>query len=165
MSRPSALRSENFAVSSTVDTCVLIYDAAGTTRLAWNDNQRGSHSDAGVTLQPGTYTVLVMGKTGTVAGDYGLDVFAYPAAVVNTDMVESPSPLCFNSTPPAEATAVATNSSWRASASAIACGERSHNPVEPSMSVSRNVTVPDGTHQILTLIEGRELTGVPAYRA
>ena len=29
----------------------------------------------------------------------------------------------------------------------------------------RMLTVPDGTHQILTLIEGRELTGVPAYRA
>jgi hypothetical protein len=24
--------------------------------------------------------------------------------------------------------------------------------------------VPDGTNQILTLIEGREITGVPAYR-
>ncbi len=29
----------------------------------------------------------------------------------------------------------------------------------------RMLTVPDGTRQILTLIEGRELTGVPAYRA
>ena len=28
----------------------------------------------------------------------------------------------------------------------------------------RMLAVPDGTRQILTLIEGRELTGVPAYR-
>jgi len=29
---------------------------------------------------------------------------------------------------------------------------------------ARMLTVPDGTNQILTLIEGRELTGIPAYR-
>ena len=29
---------------------------------------------------------------------------------------------------------------------------------------ARMLTVPDGTNQILTLIEGRELTGVAAYR-
>jgi alkylation response protein AidB-like acyl-CoA dehydrogenase len=29
---------------------------------------------------------------------------------------------------------------------------------------ARMLTVPDGTNQILTLIEGREITGVPAYR-
>ncbi len=29
---------------------------------------------------------------------------------------------------------------------------------------ARMLTVPDGTTQILTLIEGRELTGLPAYR-
>jgi len=28
----------------------------------------------------------------------------------------------------------------------------------------RMLPIPDGTHQIMTLIEGRELTGIPAYR-
>ena len=66
----------NFAVSSTVDTCVLLYDASGTTRLAWNDNARGSHSDMGCTLQPGVYTALVVGKLATTAGDYALDFYS-----------------------------------------------------------------------------------------
>lgn len=74
----------NFAVSSTVDTCVLLYDASGTTRLAWNDNARGSHSDMGCTLQPGVYTALVVGKLATTAGDYALDLVAYPATTINT---------------------------------------------------------------------------------
>jgi hypothetical protein len=74
----------NFAVSSTVDTCVLLYDASGTTRLAWNDNARGSHSDMGCTLQPGVYTALVVGKLATTAGDYALDFVAYPATTINT---------------------------------------------------------------------------------
>ena len=29
----------------------------------------------------------------------------------------------------------------------------------------RMLPIPDGTYEILTLIAGRELTGVPAYRA
>ena len=33
-----------------------------------------------------------------------------------------------------------------------------------SIATRRMLTVPDGTTQILTLIEGRELTGLPAYR-
>src|SRR5215210_4391780 len=37
-----------------------------------------------------------------------------------------------------------SNSSWRANAFCIACGLLSHIPVEPSMSVNRNVTVPVG---------------------
>lgn len=76
--------SGNFAVNPSVDTAVLLYDATGTVRLAWNDNQRGTMSDCGVNLQPGTYTCLVMGKTGTVAGDYGLDFVVMAPAVVHT---------------------------------------------------------------------------------
>ncbi len=73
----------NFAVNSTVDTVVLLYDAAGVTRLAWNDQQRGSHSDMGVTLPVGSYAALVVGKLATTAGDYGLDLIAYPATVAS----------------------------------------------------------------------------------
>jgi hypothetical protein len=74
----------NFAVSSTVDTAVLLYDATGTTRLACNDNARGSHSDLGCTLQPGIYSVLVIGKLATTAGDYSIDLVAYPATTIQT---------------------------------------------------------------------------------
>ena len=76
--------SGNNNVSSSVDTAVFLFDATGTTQLAWNDNNRGSQSDCGVNLQPGTYTALVLGKTATVAGDYGLDLVALPAAVIAT---------------------------------------------------------------------------------
>ncbi len=75
----------NFAVSSTVDTCVLLYDATGTTRLAWNDNARGSHSDMGCTLQPGVYAALVVGKLTTTTGDYALDLVAYPASTIQAN--------------------------------------------------------------------------------
>jgi hypothetical protein len=79
-----ASTSGNFAVNPSVDTVVFLYDATGTTQLAWNDNQRGTHSDCGVNLQPGTYTIKVVGKTSTTAGDYGLDVFVLPPATIAT---------------------------------------------------------------------------------
>jgi hypothetical protein len=34
---------------------------------------------------------------------------------------------------------------WRANADRIVSRANSHNPVEPSMSVNKNVTIPDGT--------------------
>src|SRR5215204_2820198 len=37
-----------------------------------------------------------------------------------------------------------SNSSWRANAACMACGLLSHILVEPSMSVNRKVTVPEG---------------------
>ncbi|MBK8097353.1 MAG: PPC domain-containing protein [Planctomycetes bacterium] len=82
--------SGNFAVNPSVNTAVLLYDATGATRLAWDDGARSSHSDVGCNLQPGTYTCLVVGATGTIAGDYGLDFLVYPAATIQT--VESAEP-------------------------------------------------------------------------
>ena len=82
--------SGNFSVNPSVDTVVLLYDSTGQVRLAWNDNQRGTMSDCGVNLQPGSYTCLVMGKTTTVTGDYGLDFVVLPAAVI--DVVEAAEP-------------------------------------------------------------------------
>lgn len=82
--------SGNFTVNPSVDTVVLVYDASGSTRLAWNDNQRGTMSDCGVNLPAGSYTCLVMGKTVTVAGDYGLDFAVLPAAVVHVTEAAEP---------------------------------------------------------------------------
>lgn len=82
--------SGNFAVNPSVDTQVAIYDAAGATRLAWDDNADGTHSDCGVTLAAGTYTVLIMGKTAATAGDYGVDFAVLP--VVPITAVEGAEP-------------------------------------------------------------------------
>lgn len=84
-----AQTSGNYAVNPSVDTCVVIYDATGTQVLAFNDNQRGNHSDCGVTLVPGLYNVKVFGKLGTTTGDYGLDLLQLPAATnVTTEGAE-----------------------------------------------------------------------------
>jgi hypothetical protein len=80
----------NFTVNPSVDTVVFLFDAAGTTRLAWNDNASGLLSDLGATLPAGSYTVQVVGKTGTTAGDYGLDFVVLPALTIQT--VEGPEP-------------------------------------------------------------------------
>jgi hypothetical protein len=56
----------------------------------------------------------------------------------NTENVESPSPLARTISPPAAATAPATISSWRATASDIPPASRSHNATEPTMSVNKN---------------------------
>ena len=55
-----ARTSGNFNVNPSVDTFVAIYDAAGATRLAWDDNSDGSHSDCGVTLPAGTSAITVV---------------------------------------------------------------------------------------------------------
>lgn len=76
--------SGNYAVNPSVDTYVAVYDAAGVQRLAWDDNSDGTHSACGVTLPAGSYTVLVTGKTGSVAGDYGFDFVVLPAVAIGT---------------------------------------------------------------------------------
>src|SRR5262245_58731901 len=45
-----AQTSGNFAINPSVDTAVFLYDASGTTLLAWDDSIRGVHSDVGVNL-------------------------------------------------------------------------------------------------------------------
>jgi hypothetical protein len=82
--------SGNFGVNPSVDTGVFLFDATGTTRLAWNDNAAGTMSDLGVNLTAGTYTVMVTGKLATTTGDYGLDFVVLPAAVIHTN--EGPEP-------------------------------------------------------------------------
>ena len=56
-----------------------------------------------------------------------------------------PSPVVFTTCPPCAAIASRRISSWRASAACIASGCSSHRRVEPSRSVNKNVTVPDGS--------------------
>ena len=77
-------------------------------------------------------------------------------ARTNTENVESPSPFAFSSQPPWLATQSAISSSWRVKARSIAAAERSHSAVEPTTSLSRNVTTPDG---------GGALPGAPALTA
>src|SRR5262249_33206215 len=55
-----------------------------------------------------------------------------------------PSPVAFTTCPPRDAIASLTISSCRASASCITSGCCSHRRVEPSRSVNKKVTVPDG---------------------
>lgn len=74
--------SGNYNINPSVDTYVAVYDGTGATRLAWDDNSDGNHSACGVTLPAGVYTVLVVGKTASVAGAYGLDFAVLPAAPI-----------------------------------------------------------------------------------
>lgn len=82
--------SGNFAVNPSVDTGVFLFEATGTTRLAWDDNSAGNHSVCGATLPAGSYTVRVLGKLATTAGDYGLDFSVLPPMVITA--VEGPEP-------------------------------------------------------------------------
>ena len=85
-----ARTSGNFNTSPSVDTYVAIYDAAGATRLAWDDNSDGSHSDCGVTLSAGSYTVLVAGKATTTTGPYGMDLFTLPVVPITVNEAAEP---------------------------------------------------------------------------
>ena len=66
-----------------------------------------------------------------------------PRVVVKTAW--SPSPVVFTTVPSWCSTASRRIASWRSSAGRIAAGCCSHSRVEPSRSVNRNVTVPDGS--------------------
>jgi hypothetical protein len=66
----------------------------------------------------------------------------------------TPSPVCLNIHPPCRSIASRNTSSCAASADRIAAGSASQRRVEPSMSVNRNVTVPDGPPTHRTLRQG-----------
>lgn len=88
------LRSINagtLALNLTRDTRIALYDATGTTRLAWNDTASGSRADCGVTLPAGSYLYRVGLKTAiTAAVAYDLDFFVQPSDPIDT--VEGPEP-------------------------------------------------------------------------
>ena len=56
----------------------------------------------------------------------------------------TPSPVCLNNQPPWPSIAARNTSSCAAKSTRIASGSVSHRRVEPSISVNKNVTVPDG---------------------
>ena len=55
-----------------------------------------------------------------------------------------PSPVCLNNQPPCASIATFNSSSCAVNAARIVSGSRSQRRVEPSMSVNRKVTVPEG---------------------
>ena len=82
------LRSVNvgtLSLSTTRDTRIALYDATGTTRLAWNDTASGSRADCGVMLPAGSYVWRVGLKTTiTAPAPYDLDFFVLPGRAINT---------------------------------------------------------------------------------
>jgi hypothetical protein len=52
--------------------------------------------------------------------------------------------VCLNNQPPCASIAVRNTLSWTTSAARIACASDSHRRVEPSTSVNKNVTTPEG---------------------
>lgn len=60
--------------SGAVDTRIEIYDAAGTTLLAFNDDARSLLSDFAINLTAGTYMARIYGFGPTTTGVYYLDI-------------------------------------------------------------------------------------------
>ncbi|HEX5050967.1 MAG TPA: prealbumin-like fold domain-containing protein [Planctomycetota bacterium] len=86
-----SINSGTLSLSLTRDTRIALYDASGTTRLAWNDGASGTRADCGVTLPAGSYLYRVGIKTAiTSAVNYDLDFFVLPSRPI--DVVESPEP-------------------------------------------------------------------------
>jgi hypothetical protein len=85
-------------------------------------------------------------RIGAVDGHSALGIASWIAAAaatasagwLNTEKVESPSPLARTSVPPAAATSRPMMTSCRATACAIWSGSRSHSDTEPTMSVKTN---------------------------
>ena len=69
---------------------------------------------------------------------------ALTADEADSNTAAIPSPMDENTTPSCSATVLRSSSSWRDSAARMAVSSSCHRRVEPSMSVNRNVTVPDG---------------------
>src|SRR5277367_3137532 len=62
----------------------------------------------------------------------------------DANAAHTPSPVCLNSQPPCASIALHNTSSWAASAARISSASASHRRVEPSTSVNKNVTTPEG---------------------
>src|ERR1700688_1603501 len=69
---------------------------------------------------------------------------ASTADLGDANAAHTPSPVCLNNQPPCASIAVRNTSSWAVSATRIASASVSHRRVEPSTSVNRNVTTPEG---------------------
>lgn len=71
------------------DNRIAFYDAAGATRLAWNDTAVGTMADCGVTLPAGSYTARVNLKAGTAVA-YDLDFYVLPVRAIDTTEAAEP---------------------------------------------------------------------------
>jgi len=69
---------------------------------------------------------------------------AHKSAVGEANTAHTLSPVCLNRKPLCASIAVRNTLSWTASAACIACASVSHRRVEPSTSVNKNVTTPEG---------------------
>ena len=69
---------------------------------------------------------------------------ASTADLGDANAAHTPSPVCLNRKPPWVSIAVRNTASWAANAARIASASASHRRVEPSTSVNRNVTTPEG---------------------
>jgi len=80
-----SLNSGTLSQSTTRDTRIGLYDATGTTRLAWDDD--GGISVAaycGATVPAGSYLWRVNWRAGTVLAPYDLDFFVSPGRPIDT---------------------------------------------------------------------------------
>jgi hypothetical protein len=70
--------------TASFDLAAFLYDASGTTQLAWDDSGKsGLLCDIGCVLPAGTYTCQVIGKTAVLTGDYGFELVTASPAVIN----------------------------------------------------------------------------------
>src|SRR6202044_3954779 len=69
---------------------------------------------------------------------------AFTADLGEANAAHTPSPVCLNNQPPCASIAERNTSSCAASAFRIPSASASHRRVEPSTSVNRNVTTPEG---------------------
>ena len=86
-----SLNSGTLSASSTRNTRIGLYDATGTTRLAWNDDSAlifAAH--CGVTVPAGSYLWRVNYKVGTGPAPYDLDFFVQPGRPIDTTEAAEP---------------------------------------------------------------------------
>ena len=86
-----SLNSGTLSASSTRNTRIGLYDATGTTRLAWDDDSAiifAAH--CGVTVPAGSYLWRVNYKIGTGPAPYDLDFFVQPGRPIDTTEAAEP---------------------------------------------------------------------------
>ena len=95
---------------------------------------------------------------------------AHKSAVGEANTAHTLSPVCLNRKPLCASIAVRNTSSWAMSAARIAGASASHRRVEPSTSVNKNVTTPEGAAAVDTHAEchtkpqgTREFRGLAAH--
>jgi hypothetical protein len=71
-------------------------------------------------------------------------IAASTADLGEANAAHTPSPVCLNNQPPCASIALRNTSSWAASAARIPSASASHRRVDPSTSVNKNVTTPEG---------------------